>query len=169
MKNRTGRGYFFFNTAKHETMRYVKARMCYIELEVNTNATENVEVQNVKDLPKMIESLVKLSEMVSMGTQNPKENGECETAVCGKFNLEICLKNFCEECTQRFSLFFFEGSKRIRSNTTITVFMVPFFLMPAQPVQDPDHLSTQVADTNSSAAPWKICGQRLHHRVRQGE
>ena len=33
MKNRTGRGYFFFNTAKHETMRYVKARICYIELE----------------------------------------------------------------------------------------------------------------------------------------
>ena len=75
MKNRTGRGYFFFNTAKHETMRYVKARICHIELEDNTNETENVELQNVKDLPKMIESLVKLSEMVSMGTQNSKENG----------------------------------------------------------------------------------------------
>ena len=36
MKNRIGRGYFFFNTAKHETMRFVKARICYIELEDNT-------------------------------------------------------------------------------------------------------------------------------------
>ena len=62
-------------------MRHVKARICDIELEDNTNETENVELQSVKDLPKMIESLVKLSEMVSMGTQNSKENGECETAV----------------------------------------------------------------------------------------
>ena len=35
------------------------------------------------------------------------DNGEHETAVCGKFNLEICLKKLGEECTQRFSLFFF--------------------------------------------------------------
>ena len=113
MKNRTGRGHFFFNTAKHETMRYVKARICYVELEDNTNETDNAELQNVKDLPKMNESLVKLSEMVSMGTQkNSKENGECETAVRGKFNLEINLKKLCEERTQRFSLFFFEGSKK---------------------------------------------------------
>ena len=34
------------------------------------------------------------------------DNGENETAVCGKFNLEICLKKLCEECTQWFSLFF---------------------------------------------------------------
>ena len=36
------------------------------------------------------------------------DNGEHETAVCGKFkkfNLEICLKKLCEECTQWFSLF----------------------------------------------------------------
>ena len=35
------------------------------------------------------------------------DNGEHETAVCGKFNLEICLKKLCEECTQWLSLFFF--------------------------------------------------------------
>ena len=34
------------------------------------------------------------------------DNGEHETAVCGKFNLEICLKKLCEEYTQWFSLFF---------------------------------------------------------------
>ena len=43
-----------FNTAKHETVRHVKARICYIELEDSTNETENVELQSVKDWPKMI-------------------------------------------------------------------------------------------------------------------
>ena len=56
------------------------------------------------------------------------DNGEHETAICGKFNkfnLVICLKKLCEERTQWFSLFFFflKDSKRIRSNTTMTVFM----------------------------------------------
>ena len=32
-----------------------------------------------------------------------------------------------------------------------------FWCLPS-PSQDPDHLSRQVADTNSSAVPWKICG-----------
>ena len=42
------------------------------------------------------------------------DNGEHETAVCGKFNkfnLEICLKKLCEECTQWFSLFFLRFKK----------------------------------------------------------
>ena len=110
MKNPTGRGYSCINTAEHETMHDVKAKICYIELEDNTNdstidlinvrqiilkygtldstdgtlniadtkysaytiVTENVELQNVKDLPKLIESLVKLSEMVSMVHIAPK-------------------------------------------------------------------------------------------------
>ena len=70
--------------------------------------TESVELQNVKDLPKLIESLVKLSEMVSTGTHNTKENGECEIADCGELHLEICLKKFCEEYAQRFRLFAFK-------------------------------------------------------------
>ena len=67
------------------------------------------------------------------------DNGEHETAICGKFNkfnLEICLKKLCEECTQWFSLsFFLKDSKRIRSNTTITVFMGASLLdaCPARP------------------------------------
>ena len=35
------------------------------------------------------------------------DNGEHEIAVCGKFNkfnLKICLKKLCDECTQWFSL-----------------------------------------------------------------
>ena len=170
MKNRIGRGNFFFNTAKQETLRYVQARICYIELEDNTNETENGELQNVKDLPKMIESLVKLSEMVSMGTQNSKENGEYETAVCGKFILEICLKKLGEEYTQRFSLFVSEGSKKDTEQHNNYCFhgCHSSCCLPSLS-QDPDHVSTQVADTNSSAAPWKICGQRPRHRVRQGE
>ena len=39
------------------------------------------------------------------------DNGGHETAVCGKFNLEICLKKLCEECTQWFSLFFLRFKK----------------------------------------------------------
>ena len=54
------------------------------------------------------------------------DNGDHETAICGnfnKFNVEICLKKLCEECTEWFSLFFLKDSKRIRSNTTMTVFL----------------------------------------------
>ena len=54
------------------------------------------------------------------------DNGEHETAICGKFNkfnLENSLKKFCEECTQWFSLFSLKDSKRTRSNTTMTVFL----------------------------------------------
>ena len=63
------------------------------------------------------------------------DNGEHETAICGqsnKFNLVICLKKLCEECTQWFSLFFWVDK---RSNKTMTVFMSASLLdaCPARP------------------------------------
>ena len=59
------------------------------------------------------------------------DNGEHETAICGKFNkfyLESCIQELCEECTQWFLLFFLKNSKRIRGNTAMTAFMGSSFL-----------------------------------------
>ena len=79
-------------------------------------------------------SLLTIEDGIFEERATARDNGEHETAVCGKFNLEICLKKLCVESTQRFSLFFLD-SKRIRSNTTITVFMGASLLdaCPARP------------------------------------
>ena len=59
------------------------------------------------------------------------DNGEHEITICGKFNkfnLESCIKELCEECTQWCWLFFLKNSKRIRSNTAMTAYMGSSFL-----------------------------------------
>ena len=55
-------------------------------------------------------SLLMIEDGIFEEKATARDKGEHETAVCGKFNkfnLVICLKKLCEECTQWFSLFFF--------------------------------------------------------------
>ena len=49
MKNPTRRGYSFINAAEHETMHDVKAKICYIALEDNTNDS-TIDLNNVRQI-----------------------------------------------------------------------------------------------------------------------